>query len=130
MEDDAEGVTGAGAFAAMADPDFTDSFGEASALAKYLAGQRQSSESALVRDLASAHGTGFGMTASRDEVETGPLAALRAAVATLGEKAPDELAGYRELVTGLAEHVAQAKTGVKPVETDAIAKIKEALDIT
>jgi hypothetical protein len=30
-------------------------------------------------------------------------------------------------VIGLAEHVASAKSGVEPSETDAIAKIKEAL---
>ena len=122
-----KGVTGAGMLVSLADPDFTDSFGEASALAKYLAERRQGSDSTLVRDLAGTHGTGFGMTASREEVETATLAALRSAVATLEAKAPDELAAYRELVTGLAEHVAQAKTGVKPAETDAIAKITEAL---
>ena len=124
------GVTGAGALTSVADADFTDSFGEASALAKYLADRRQSSESTLVRDLASAHGTGFGMTASRDEVETGTLEALRSAVATLEEKAPDELDAYRELVTGIAEHVAEAKSGVEPAESDAIAKIREALGVS
>jgi hypothetical protein len=124
------GVTGAGTLTSVADADFTDTFGEASALAKYLAEQRRSSDSALVRDLASVHGTGFGLTASRDEVEAGTLAALRAAVATLEAKAPDELAAYRELVTGLAEHVAEAKTGVKPAESDAMAKISEALGIS
>ena len=57
------GVTGAGTLTSVADADFTDSFGEASALAKYLADRRRSSESALMRDLASVHGTGFGLTA-------------------------------------------------------------------
>src|SRR4051812_13878203 len=108
------GVAGAGALTAIADPDFTDSFGEASALGKFLAGQRQSNESALIRDLAAVHGTGFGITTSRDEIETGTMEALRSAVATLEQKAPDELAAYRELVAGVAQHVAEAKTGVKP----------------
>lgn len=123
------GVSGAGALTAMADPDFTDSFGEASALAKYLAERHQSSDSVFIRDLAGVRGTGFGMTASRDEVEQGTLEALRSAVATLEQKAPDELPAYRELVTGLAQHVAEAKTGVKQSETDAIAKINEALGV-
>ena len=33
-----KGVTGAGMLVSVSDPDFTDSFGEASSLAKYLAG--------------------------------------------------------------------------------------------
>jgi hypothetical protein len=37
------------------------------------------------------------------------------------------VATYQELVIGVAEHVAGAKTGVKPSETDAITKIREAL---
>jgi hypothetical protein len=73
------------------------------------------------------HGTGFGLTASREKVEAETLEALRSATATFQTKAPDGLAAYRELVIGVAEHVASAKTGIKPSETDAVAKIKEAL---
>ena len=73
------------------------------------------------------HGTGFGFTTSREKAETETLDALRSATATLQAKAPDELAAYQELAIGVAEHVASAKTGVKPSETGAIAKIKEAL---
>lgn len=122
-----KGVTGAGMLVSVSDPDFTDSFGEASALAKHLAEEQQRSGSALVRDLAHVHGTGFGFTASREKAETETLEALRSAVTTLQAKAPDELAAYQELVLGVAEHVAGAKTGVKSSETDAITKIKEAL---
>jgi hypothetical protein len=121
------GVAGAGTLVSVSDPDFTDSFGEAGALAKYLAEQQQNSSSILIRDLAHVHGTGIGFTASREKAETETLDALRSAAATLQAKAPDELAAYQELVIGVAEHVASAKTGVKPSETDAIAKIKEAL---
>ena len=122
-----KGVTGAGMLVSVSDADFTDSFGEASALAKYLAGQQQTSDNVLIRDLAHVHGTGFGFTASREKAETETLDALRSAVATLQAKAADELAAYQGLVIGVAEHVAGAKTGVKPSETEAIAKIKEAL---
>ena len=122
-----KGVAGAGAIVSVSDPDFTDSFGEASALAKYLAEQQQKSGSELMRDLAHVHGTGFGFTTSREKAETETLDALRSAAATLQAKAPDELTAYQELVIGAAEHVASAKSGVKPSETDAIVKIKEAL---
>jgi hypothetical protein len=122
-----KGVTGAGMLVSVSDADFTDSFGEASSLAKYLAEQQRTSDSVLIRDLAHVHGTGFGLTASRQEAETETLDALRSAAATLQAKAPDELAAYRQLVIGLAEHVASAKSGVKPSETDAITKIEEAV---
>ena len=61
------GLTGAGMLASMADRDFTDSFGEAKALAKYLAAQ-QDSESALVRDVAAVRSSKFGLgTSHRNE---------------------------------------------------------------
>ena len=122
-----KGITGAGALVSISDPDFTDSFGEASAIGKYLAEQHEKSDNVLIRDLARVHGTGFGLTASREKVEAETLEALRSATATLQAKAPDDVAAYRELVIGVAEHVASAKTGVKPSETDAISKIEEAL---
>jgi hypothetical protein len=124
-----KGVTGAGMLVSISDADFTDSFGEASSVAKYLA-EQQRNESVLIRDLAHVHGTGFGLTASREKAETETLDALRSAVATLRQKTPNELAAYQELVLGMAEHVASAKTGVKPSETEAITKIRDALGAT
>ncbi|HET8969011.1 MAG TPA: hypothetical protein VFN06_06260, partial [Gaiellaceae bacterium] len=103
------------------------SFGEASALAKYLGRQRAEGASELIKDLAHAKGTGFGLTDSPQEVETETLEALRAAVATLAAKAPDELGAYRELVVGTARHVAEAKGGVTEVESATIAKLEAAL---
>src|SRR5215475_11126030 len=100
-----KGVTGAGALVSVSDPDFTDSFGEASSLAKYLAEQQQRSGSALIRDLAHVHGAGFGLTTSREKAETETLDALRSSVVTLQAKASDELAAYQQLVIGVAEHV-------------------------
>ena len=122
-----KGVTGAGMLVSIGDRDFTDSFGEAGALAKYLGAQRGSSGSQLVRELASVRGTGFGLTASRSEVEAETLAALGSASATLGAKAPDEVDAYRQLVLNAAEAVAEAKGGVKPGEAAAIDAIKGAL---
>lgn len=122
-----KGVTGAGMLVSVSDRDFTDSFGEAGALAKYLGKQRETSESALIRDLSNVRGTGFGFTASPQEVETETLDSLRSATAILDTKAPDEAAAYRELVLGVADHVANSKGGLEPNETVAVEKIKEAL---
>jgi hypothetical protein len=122
-----KGVTGAGMLVSISDRDFTDTFGEAGALAKFLGEQRQSSESALIRDIAGARGGGFGVTASPQEVESGTLESLRSAVAALQAKAPDEVDAYRQLVVGVADHVANAKGGLAPSEEAALEKIKEAI---
>ncbi|MGE5272896.1 MAG: hypothetical protein ACM3QU_03870 [Verrucomicrobiota bacterium] len=121
------GVTGAGMLVSVSDADFTDSFGEASALARFLGEQRQKNESELVRDLAAVHGGGFGLTASREKVETETMAALRSAVTTLSAKAPDDVAAYRQLVLDLAQAVAAAKGGVTETETKVIDSVREAL---
>jgi hypothetical protein len=122
-----KGLTGSGMLVSVSDRDLTDTFGEASALAKYLAGQQVSATNELVRELAKTRGTGFGLTASPDKVRDETMAALSAAVATLSQKAPDDLGPYRELVMGLARAVADAKGGEVPVETSMIAAIQEAL---
>ena len=121
-----QGVTGAGMLVSAAHRDFTDSFGEASSIAKQLAAHRES-ESQLVRDLASTRGTGFGLIASRDEVVEGTIKALGGAVAALNEKAPDELEPYRALVLDVATAAAEAKGGVQEKEAAAIERIKSAL---
>jgi len=125
-----KGVTGAGMLVSVGDRDLTDSFGEASALAKALAAQREQSPSELVRELAAVRGTGFGMTASPQKVEEETLACLRLATETLAAKAPDEAGAYRQLVLDVAVAVAEAKGGVKPGETAALDKIREALGST
>jgi tellurite resistance protein len=121
-----KGVTGAGLLVSVAHRDFTDSFGEASTLAKQLAAHRES-ESQLVRELSEVHGTGFGVVASPKEVGEGTINALEVASAALVEKAPDELEAYRALVLEVANAVAGAKGGVTEEETAAIAKITAAL---
>ena len=114
-----KGVTGAGALVSIDIQSVADKIME-----------REQSGSTLIRDLTHVHGTGFGLTASREKVETETLDALRSATSTLQAKAPDELAAYQELVIGVAEHVASAKSGIKPSETEAVAKIKDALGAT
>ena len=123
-----KGVTGAGMLVSVSDRDFTDSFGEASALAIALAAQHDSNPSDLVREIASVRGTGFGVTASPHEVETETLASIGIALSALAAKAPDETDAYRALVLGVANAVGEAKGGVKPGETAALDRIKGALD--
>jgi hypothetical protein len=122
-----KGVTGAGMLVSVSDQDFTDSFGEVGALAKYLGAQRENAGSQLVQELANVRGSGFGFTDSADEVEAETLDALRAATDLLNAKAADEVSAYRELVLGVAAAVAEAKGGVTPVETAMIEKLGEAL---
>ena len=121
-----QGVTGAGLLVSAAHRDFTDTFGEASAVAKEFAAHRES-ESQLVRELSETHSTGFGLVASPKEVVEGTMNALGAAVAVLGAKAPEELDAYRRLVLDVATAVAEAKGGVKDEETAAIERIRDAL---
>jgi len=122
-----KGVTGAGMLVSIGDRDFTDTFGEVSALAKRLSEERGESPSALMRELASGRPSGFGLTASPEKVEVETLDALRSATAILAAKAPEEAGAYRQLVLDVAESVAEAKGGVKPGETGAIDKIRDAV---
>jgi hypothetical protein len=122
------GVTGSGMLVSLSDRDFTDSFGEAGALGKYLAGQQVAGATDLVREVAKTHGTGFGLTSKPEEVRTATMDALRGSVALLGAKHPDEVEPYRALVLGTAEAVANAKGGgTSDFEAAAIAQIREAL---
>ena len=122
-----KGLGGSGALVSVSDRDFTDTFGEAGALAKYLAAQQVAATSELMRELAKTRGTGFGLTTSPDRMRTETLAALSSAIGTLGAKAPEDVGPYRELVLGLAQAVADAKGGETPIETAMIASIREAL---
>ncbi len=121
------GLTGAGMLVSVADPGVMDSFGESSALAKYLSSQRVAGPTELMRDLGGTHGTGFGLTTNPNEVRAGTILALQSAVGILSAKAPDELEPYRQMVLGVATAVAEAKKGVSPSEDAVIGAIKEAL---
>ena len=122
------GVTGSGMLVSLSDRDFTDSFGEAGALGKYLAGQQVAGPTDLIREVAKTRGTGFGLTSSPDEVRGRTMDALRTSVAFLEAKHPDEVEPYRALVLGVADAVADAKGGgTSEVEAAAIAHIREAV---
>ena len=122
-----KGVTGAGLLVSVSDRSFFDSFKEAGALAKHLAGARKDSSSQLVRELAEARGTGFGVTSSPTEVESETLEALRSAIATLESKTPDEVEAYKSFVLDVAQSVAEAAEGGSDAERAVVEKIRSAL---
>jgi hypothetical protein len=122
-----KGAMGAGLLVSVSDRGFFDSFKEAGVLAKHVAAARGSSESAVVKQIAAGHGTGFGLTSSPEQIESGTLDALRSAVAVLEAKAPDEVDAYRSFVLDLARSVAAAAPGGDDAETGAVAKIEGAL---
>src|SRR3954470_19574949 len=95
-------VTGAGMLVSLSDRDFTDSFGEAGAMAKYLSGQQLAASSELIREVAKTHGTGFGLTTSPDKLRAETLAAMSEALTALKAKSPADVDAYRQLVIGLA----------------------------
>ena len=78
-----KGVAGAGMLVSVGDRDFTDTFGEAGALAKRLGQEREAGGSEFIRELAAGRPAGFGLTASAQEVEAETLQALRSATAIL-----------------------------------------------
>ena len=122
-----KGLTGSAMLLSLSDRDFTDTFGEVSAMARFLAGQQLAAPTEVTRELAKTKGSGFGFGTSPDKLRTETEAALRGAVATLAAKAPDEVGPYRELVTGVAQTVAAAQGGVVPVETQMLDSIRAAL---
>ena len=121
------GVTGSGMLVSISDRDFTDTFGEAGAMGKFLSGQHTAAGSPLIREIAKAKGSGFGLTASPDAVRDQTLAALQSSIALLTAKAPDDVEPYRELVRGLMRTVAEAKSGTSAVEAQAEALVEGAL---
>jgi hypothetical protein len=122
-----KGVTGAGFLMAVSDRSFFDSFKEAGALARHLTEARKSGSSELIRELAEARGTGFGLTSSPDEIERETLEALRKAVQVLEEKSPEEVDAYRNFVLEVAESVGNAAAGGEPAESSSLEKIRSAL---
>ena len=122
-----KGATGAGLLVTMSDKSFFDTFKEAGAMAKHLATAKGGSDSELVRQLAEGRGTGFGMTTSPGEVESGTLEALRSSAELLRTKAPDQLESYRGFVLDLVRSVSSAADGGEEAEAATIAKIEAAL---
>ena len=122
-----KGVTGAGLLVSTSDRGFFDSFKEAGALARHLGEARKNASSEVVRELAQAGGTGFGLGTSPAELEAETLEALRSAVSVLERKAPDDLDDYSAFVLEVAESVGRAAGGGEAAEAATLEKIRSAL---
>ena len=123
-----KGATGAGLLVAVSDRGFFDTFKETGAMAEHLASAKQNSTNPVIQQLAEGRGTGFGLTSSKSELESGTVEALRSAAGLLRSKAPEELGVYRAFVLDLARSVSSAASGGDEAEAAAIAKIEQALD--
>ena len=122
-----KGVTGAGLLVSTSDRGFFDTFKEAGALAKHLGEARKNASSEIVQELAQTGGTGFGLGTSPAELERETLEALQSAVATLEQKAPEDVDDHRRLVLDLAESVARAAGGGHEAEAATLEKIRTAV---
>lgn len=118
------------AYLSMADRGFWDTFKEASGAAKFVARERNESTSLLVRDLAADVRTKRDKDVMADPTDVAGRVAdrLAEAVALIGEKAPDELEAFKLFVIALAHATADAAGGIAETETQAIEKIRAALN--
>lgn len=122
-----KGVTGAGMLVALADRGFFDTFKEVGALTKHLADAQQNSTNPLIKEVSKVSGTGFGLVASPQEIETETIGSLKSSMALLKAKSPDDAQAYHDFVLNVAKSVGEAVKGTSASETDAIAKIEAAL---
>jgi hypothetical protein len=121
------GLAGTVLLVSVSDPGLFDTFKEAGAAGRHYADARRNNPSELVRELSADPGFGFGLGRNPQQLETETLSALRAAAATLKEKAPDETDAYQQFVIDLAQSVAEAAKGTSSAESAEIKKIQTAL---
>jgi hypothetical protein len=117
------------AYLSMADPGFWEMFKEASGAAKYIAGIKASSESALVRELAADIRTkrDKAVSASPSDVSSQVVERVSEAVEIVSGKAPEDLDAFKGFIIGVAKATAEAAKGTGPTEAAAIAKLEAAL---
>ena len=110
-------------------PKIFESISEIGASARFMSEQGKTSESTLVRDLAT--GAGWhrdkAMKGDSADIEATVLDRIAEAVAIVTEVAPDELDALKAFIVGVAQAAAEAKNGVDEKEANAIEKIKSAL---
>jgi hypothetical protein len=121
------GLAGTVLLVSVSDPGLFDTFKEAGAAAKHYKEARSNNTSELVRELSAEPGMGFGLGKNPQELETETLSALRTAVATLKDKAPDDAEAYKQFVLEVAQSVAGAAKGTSAAESAEIEKIRGAL---
>jgi len=122
-------VTDTMTYLSMADPGFWDMFKEANAAAHYIAAARQTSPSALVRELAADIKTKRDKELSGNPTDMSGEVVERVgeAIAIVAGKAPEDLDGFKAFVVGVAKATAEAAKGTGPTEAQAIAKLEAAL---
>lgn len=108
---------------------FWETIKEATATAKFMGGERQNSQSTLIRDLAGAGGTKHEKLNPSDaaEFEKQVLGTITEASKIVADNAPDELAAFKEFIVGVAQAAAEASGSVDDKEQSAIATVKGAL---
>ncbi len=112
-----KGVTGAGLYVSASDPEVHGHLRRGDARSRReLGAEHSSSANELVRELAATHGTGFGLTSSKADLENETLAALSSSIALLTAKDAADADAYRQLVLAVANRVAGAKHGVSDAE--------------
>ncbi len=108
---------------------FWEGMKEASASAKFMREQFKSSESALIRDLASTATTKHEKlnTADPAAMEKQVLDSVAEATKLVADTSPEDLDAYKAFIIGVAESAAEAADGVDEAEQTAIDKVKSAL---
>lgn len=113
---------GAIALVSHADPGFFAMFKES------MAGSKAFQEApAGVQELLREGGFPTPPTGSPEEVQQTVLSELGQSMQVLNDKAPEQAAGYRDVILAAADRVANASDGVAPEETAVIEKIRSAL---
>jgi hypothetical protein len=123
-------VTDAMMFVSMADRGFWDTFKEAGAAAKFMAGAKKAGDSPLVHDLAGdiKVGRDRAVTDDIDEMAGEVTARVRQAAEIVAAKAPADLNAFKAFILGIAQATAEATKGVDAHEAQAIEKLRAALD--
>jgi hypothetical protein len=122
-------VTDTMTYVSMADSGFWDTFKEASAAAKFMAGAKSSSRSPLVHDLAGDIKFGRDKAVTHDIADMGGevTARVRQAADLVAAKSPQDLEAFKAFVLGIAQATAEATKGVSDHEATAIAKLQDVL---
>ena len=121
------GLAGTALLVAVSDRGLFDTFKEAGAAGKHFADARKNNSSELVRELSADPGMRFGLGKNPEQLETETLSALRAAMATVKDKAPDDAEAYKQFVVDIAQSVAEAAKGTSAAESAEVEKIRSAL---
>lgn len=113
---------GSMALVSVADPGFFATFKESAAGSQALAQAPQEIRELLQGGLMAPPQVG-----SKEELESSILSQVREAVAILGAKDPDHVAGFRQVIESAMAQVAEASKGTSSAEQAVIDKVRAAL---